>query len=96
LSSLLSSQQQQQGAIKNKAYSLPVSGAANNGSGLIRLTTASHMFKTGDRVTVASVGGTTEANGAWFMTKASGSTLDLNGSTFTNAYTSGGTVKRGG
>ncbi len=70
-----------------------VTGAANNGSGLIRLTTAAQRFiNTGDRVLVAGVGGTVEANGYWSVTRISLTQIDLQGSTFTNAYTAGGTV----
>lgn len=74
--------------------SLAVTGAANNGSGKIRITTATHSFCDGDSVTISGVGGTTEANGTWTITVASTTTFDLNSSTFTNAYTSGGTVTR--
>ncbi len=69
-----------------------VSGAANNGSGLIRLTVATHALKTGDIISVKGVLGTTEANGRWTVTVIDSTTLDLQESTFTNAYTSGGTV----
>ncbi len=70
-----------------------ISNAANNGSGLIRLTLATaSTYSTGDEVDVANVGGTTEANGAWLATVISSTVIDLQGSTFTNAYTSGGTV----
>lgn len=72
-----------------------VSNAANNGSGLIRLTIATHAFVTGDRVGVASVGGTTEANGSWTVTVINNTTIDLQGSAFVNAYTAGGTVYPG-
>lgn len=70
--------------------SYAVSGAANNGSGLIRLTIASHVFTTGDIAVVRGVGGTTEANGRWVVTVINSTTIDLQGSTFANAYTSGG------
>jgi hypothetical protein len=71
-----------------------VTGAANNGSGLIRLTVSStSTFTTGQEASVASVGGTTEANGTWLVTVISGTTMDLQGSTFTNTYTSGGTAQ---
>jgi hypothetical protein len=69
-----------------------ITGAANNGSGLIRLTVTGHTFATNDRVGVYSVGGTTEANGTWAVTVIDANTFDLQGSTFTNAYTSGGTA----
>lgn len=68
-----------------------VSGAADNGSGLIRLTVAStSAFTTGDIVSVWGVGGTTEANDAWVVTVVDATHIDLVGSTFVNAYTSGG------
>jgi len=69
-----------------------VTGAANNGSGLIRITAASHGFDTGERVGIASVGGTTEANGSWTITVITANTFDLQGSAFVNAYTAGGII----
>jgi hypothetical protein len=72
---------------------LTVSNAANNGSGLIRLTISStSTLATGNEVNVANLGGTTEANGSWLITVIDGSNIDLQGSTFTNAYGNGGTV----
>lgn len=70
-----------------------ISNAADNGSGLIRLTvnTTSGMI-TGQQVTVADIVGTTEANGNWTITVISLTEIDLVGSTFANAYTSGGYV----
>lgn len=74
-----------------------VTGAVNNGSGLIRLTVTGHGYTTGDRIVVDSVGGTTEANGSWRVTVIDPNTLDLQGSAFSNAYTSGGiTTNRAG
>jgi hypothetical protein len=73
-----------------------VTGAANNGSGLIRLTAAGHTLTTGDSVGVYGVTGTTEANGQWIVTVISSSTVDLQGSTFANAYVSGGTITNRG
>ena len=68
-----------------------ITGAADNGSGLIRITDADHKLQTGDRITIVNVGGTTEANSTWVVTVISSSTFDLQGSTFANPYTSGGT-----
>lgn len=70
-----------------------ISNAANNGAGLIRLTinTTNGMI-TGQQVTVGNVVGTTEANGNWTITVISITTIDLQGSTFANAYVSGGYV----
>jgi hypothetical protein len=70
-----------------------ISNAANNGSGLIRLTvnTTSGMI-TNQQVTVADIVGTTEANGNWTITVISLTEVDLIGSAFANTYTSGGYV----
>lgn len=67
-----------------------ITGTANNG-GLVRITSAAHGLQTNDRVIQASVGGTTEANGTFSVTYVDANTYDLQGSTYANAYTSGGT-----
>ena len=69
-----------------------VTGAVNNGSGLIRLTVDASGLYTGLDVLVASVGGVPNANGVWIVTKIDGTHVDLQGSTFAGAYTSGGTL----
>ncbi len=73
-----------------------ITDCADNGSGLIRVTDASHPFSTSDEINIAAVAGTTEANSTfanptWTITKVDGNNYDLQGSTFANAYTSGGT-----
>lgn len=73
---------------------LHVTGAANNGSGLIRLTVAAHAYETGDKVDVQVVGGVPNATGQWIITVIDASHFDLDGSTFAGAYTSGGTSLR--
>jgi hypothetical protein len=89
--------------------SIAISGAANNGSGLVRLTVATlalpswaappdgtsvpTQLATGMKVSVLNVGGTTEANAeSWTITVIDATHIDLQGSTFTNAYTSGGII----
>jgi len=70
-------------------YSAAITGAADNGSGLIRLTVASTVgLNTGEWVRVALVNGTTEANGRWKVTVVSGTTIDLQDSAFANTFTS--------
>jgi hypothetical protein len=70
-----------------------VTGAANNGSGAIRLTVSSTAsFATGQAKTVTQVTGTTEANGTWTITVIDATHLDLQGSTFSHAYVSGGVI----
>lgn len=72
---------------------LTITNATNNGSGLIRITVAdTSTLTTGDVKTISSVGGVTAANGTWTITVISGTTFDLQGSTFSGTYTSGGVV----
>lgn len=71
-----------------------ITGATDNGSGLIRITvaTTAMTFATGDQKTISGVGGTTEANGNWTITAVDATHFDLQGSAFVHAYTSGGAV----
>ena len=78
-------------AIKRVTLSLTdITGAADNGSGLIRITAADHGYSTGDYVGITDVVGTTEANGKWTVSVINSSTFDLDSSTYANGYTSGG------
>jgi hypothetical protein len=75
-----------------------VSDAANNGSGLIRLTLSaapSTPLVTGDKVSVARVGGVPNATGRWTIAVVNPTTIDLQGSTWAGTYTSGGNVRLG-
>ena len=80
---------------------ITISGAADNGSGAIRLTLSALTagappnntdLTTENTVTVYDVTGTTEANGVWNFTIIDPTHIDLIGSTFTNAYTGGGQI----
>lgn len=73
--------------------SISVTGAADNGSGLIRLTFSdTSSLQTGDLAWVVGVGGTIEANGRWTITVIDGTHVDLQSSTFSNVWTSGGSL----
>lgn len=73
-----------------------VSGAANNGVGLIRLTVASTArMTTGDSMYVEQVGGVPAATGTWTVTVIDATHVDLQASAFAGAYTSGGTISAG-
>ena len=77
----------------NSNAGLTITGAADNGSGLIRLSVAdTSTFATGQSKTVSDVVGTTEANGTWTITVVDATRIDLQGSAFANAYVSGGTI----
>lgn len=69
-----------------------ITGAANNGAGLIRITSAAHGFLEGERIAISGVTGTVEANGNWNIVGVTANTLDLVGSTFVNAYIAAGTI----
>ena len=71
-----------------------VSGCANNGSGLVRLTTGTaHELQAGDLVVVGGVGGVAGANGRFTVAAVPGANMiDLAGSAFSGNYTSGGSV----
>jgi len=71
-----------------------ITGAANNGAGLIRVTNVAHGLTTNDYVDIVGVLGTVEANSEWKVTVIDADHFDLQGSSFTNAWTSGGTWTR--
>ncbi len=72
------------------AASVAINGATN--ASPIVVTAAAHGLETGDRVTIASVGGNTAANGSFTVTVLSSSTFSLDGSVGNGAYTSGGVI----
>jgi hypothetical protein len=70
-----------------------VSNVANNGGGLVRITTAAaHNLVTGDLVNVFGVNGVAAANTRATATVVDPTRLDLQGSSFAGSYTGGGTV----
>jgi hypothetical protein len=72
---------------------MAVTGAANNGAGLIRIQVASTTALIGRTyLSISGVIGTTEANGNWFITVIDATHFDLQGSAFVHAYVSGGLV----
>jgi len=66
--------------------------ATANAAGLVRVTSTAHGKTTGDRVGISGIVGTTEANGSWTVTVIDANNFDLQGSTYANAWISGGTV----
>jgi hypothetical protein len=74
-----------------------VLGTASGGGGVIVLLVDNvGNAITGETVTVSAVGGTTEANSSWVMTKIDGTHISLNGSTWVNPWTAGGVVRTDG
>lgn len=73
-----------------------VISGATNAAPIVLTTTAPHGLSTGQPVTIASVGGTTAANGNFLVTALTSTTFSLQGSTGNGVYTSGGTWKTTG
>lgn len=76
---------------------LTVTGAADNGAGLVRLAlnaTSNAYFNISGQnfIVVQGVVGTTEANGTWKVNIIDATHIDLIGSAFANAYVSGGAI----
>jgi len=71
---------------------ISITGAADNGSGLIRITAASHGFDDEAIITIHDILGCTEANGTWQLEEVDDDNFDLLGSTFVNAWTAGGKI----
>jgi hypothetical protein len=72
---------------------VPVAWAANNGAGLIRITTgAAHNLATGDLVNVTGINGVPSANTRLVATVIDAVTFDMQGSFFSGGYAGGGTV----
>jgi hypothetical protein len=74
-------------------FTMKVSGAVSGNGGVVRLTVDNTaQIQNNDTVNVSGVLGTTEANGSWPVTVIDASHIELQGSAFVNAYTSGGTA----
>lgn len=80
-------------SIDGPGVSVSISGAADNGSGLIRLTlSGTQTLFSGISGTVSSVGGVPNATGTWGLIVVDTTHVDLVGSTWGGTYTSGGTI----
>jgi len=74
-------------------FVMMVTGAAAGAGGVVRLAvTDTSRAATNDTAIVANVGGTTEANGTWLITVVDATHIELKGTTFVHAWTSGGTA----
>lgn len=82
------------------APSYNIVNATNNGSGLVRLTFSSvpgqtaPTWETGMLIVSSGVGGVAAANGTFLVTKINHYIFDLQGTTFSGTYTSGGTAQQ--
>ena len=80
--------------LTDNAGNYAVTGTASGGGGRVKITvtTTSSAMADNTIVCLTGVGGTTEANGCWTSTGTNNGTnsFELTGSTFVNAWTSGG------
>jgi|GEM_PF-925790 len=84
---------QKPGTDPNAVTYRDITNVANNGIGIIRVTVSvTSGFITGQRVIINDVVGVTAANGKWTITVINPSQFDLQNSSFTGAYVSGGYV----
>jgi hypothetical protein len=75
---------------------LSVAGTSSSSGLILVQTTAAHGLTTGQDVFIYNTGGTVEANGFWSGITTTDSThFTLPGSTYTNSWTSGGSVVPG-
>lgn len=88
------------GTVTLTSTTIAITGAADNGAGLIRIHAVAHGRATGDKLTIEGVTGTVEANQNTIYNKAYWSIIvvdvdhfDLVGSAFVNAYSSGGIAR---
>jgi hypothetical protein len=84
---------QKPGTDPNAVTYRDITNVTNNGIGIIRVTVSvTSGFITGQRVIINDVVGVTAANGKWTITVINPSQFDLQNSSFTGAYVSGGYV----
>ena len=84
---------QKPGTDPNAVTYRDITNIANNGIGVIRVTVnVTSGFITGQRVIINDVVGVDAANGKWTITVINPSQFDLQNSSFTGAYVSGGYV----
>lgn len=85
--------------IRDGATACPVNNVVGTADGAITgatnatpisIASAAHGLKTGNAVVVTGVGGNTNADGTWAITKVDANDFTLNGSAGNAAYTSGG------
>lgn len=67
--------------------------SASNTTPIIITTAGTHSLNTGDNIEVAGVLGNVAANGFWTVSATSATTLSLNGSVGSGAYTVGGAIQ---
>ncbi len=76
--------------IKKGPWINDITGATN--ANPIKITCPAHGYSTGDKVFISGVGGNTNANGGYTITKVDADNFTLNGRSGNASYTSGGLV----
>ncbi len=79
----------------NDGVNKNITGVADNGSGLIRITAVGHGYSTGNGVTIFGCGGTVVVNKIWpRITVIDADHFDLVGSSFSGTYAGGGAANK--
>jgi hypothetical protein len=81
------------GGVEYIAQSTVLGTSSGTGGKVKLLVVSTATMQTGDTVLVTGVGGTTEANGSWSITVVDTTHIELIGTVFANAWTSGGLVE---
>ncbi|WP_027285915.1 ubiquitin-activating E1 FCCH domain-containing protein [Rubritepida flocculans] len=76
--------------VRNRQVFHGITGVADNGGGLVRITRAAHGYASGDSVTLENVAGVPGANGTFLITVVNANSFDLVGSSFSGAYVNNG------
>lgn len=86
------------GIVLDGTVSLGSTGAVSNATNAspVEITSTSHGLTTGAYVTVAGVGGNTDANGSFSITKVNNNKFTLDDATGNGPYTSGGVWNEAG
>lgn len=71
-----------------------VTATGSGTSGKVRITRPAHGLVTGNKVLIAGMQGTTEANGYFTVTRIDDDNFDLDGTTYANVMTLGGIVSK--
>ena len=73
---------------------ITITNVVDNGSGLCRVTATAHGLTTGNTAFVDAVVGVVGANGTRVVTVIDANTVDLEGTSFSGSYVSGGTIRK--
>lgn len=72
-----------------------ITGCVDDGTGLVKITAASHGLSTGNWSWISNIGGVSGTQAVWQVTVIDANNFTLDNSVFSGTYTSGGTTHKG-